>query len=288
MVVWREVPGRKERESSPGATERVLVRNGRRFLATRIAHALALVTLIAAGPASATTTPIFDFQTASATRTSLGTTATVPTTASFLSVAGFEDPVFTVGNLLNGCGLVDWGNNFSVTKTGTACKNSPATSATGHNTTDPWNYLSRQIVYTDTFTFASARQASLQVIAKLGHPEGVWMNQNQLEQFDVFLQKAGSPTVRILLAKFLDDVDSSKGQEDDAYYRYVYRAASVPAGQWQPVFVNRSGSVEFLAQMSVAPIPEPATLTIMATGLAFLGASVRWRRRRPAAPAGTG
>jgi hypothetical protein len=233
--------------------------------------ALLLATLGFANGACAL--PIFDF--GSTTRTFLSTGPAVPTIADFAPLPPNTEALFTVGNLLNGCGLWNAAAIGSRSGTGTGC------GLKAHNVTNPWDTLARSIDYTDSFTLATATTGLLQIIVKLGHPEGVWPNQKQHETFDVFLEGAGS---RILLTNFLDDV-SGPLLEDDAYYRYVYDTAQLPAGTWSPVFEARSGSIEFLTQLSAAlpddsHVPEPGTLALMAPAFALAG----WFTRRRETP----
>ena len=73
----------------------------------------------------------------------------------------------------------------------------------------------------------------LQVIVKLGHPEAPLgdklRDQNQLEQFDIFL-KDPSSLVTLELAQLLDDVNENDGEVPNGYYRYVYQPMVVAAG----------------------------------------------------------
>jgi hypothetical protein len=235
---------------------------GRRgFIAA--AFALVVPTAQAAG--------IFEFGTAE--RTLISTSAGAPPgTGSFADVPGFTTALFEVGNLFNGCGLFP--GQPSSGRSGTACP------LTDHNT--PSSMLSGAITYTDTFFLAQPTQGSLQIIVKLGHPETVTggnRDQNQTEQFNVFLE---SGTELILLAELLDDVSSGAPdlEEDDAYYRYVYAAAEIPAGTWRPVFMARDGSIEFLTRLSAqqTSVPVPGSLWLLAAALTALA----FARRRTA------
>lgn len=208
--------------------------------------------------------PIFDFGTT--TRALVSTTASTPPTAADLSpLPAGAFPLFTVGNLFNGCGLFP-SVSREVIKTGTGCEQ------TNHDITSPIENLSRKIGYTDTFTIGAPTTAVLEFIVKLGHPEaGGSKNQNQDERFDVYLVRG---VTSVLLAQLLDDVDSNDGEEDDAYYRYVFDARELPMGTWSPEFRSVAGSVEFLTRLSALPgnqTPLPGTIWLLALALAGIG-----------------
>lgn len=233
---------------------------------------IAGVLALAAAPATAA--PVFDF--ATTTRQLLSTGPAALTTADLTALPAGATALFTVGNLFNGCGLWPSGPNANSTRTGTGCPQSD------HDTTSPVENLSKKITYTDSFTITAPTQGVLEIIVKLGHPETAsqWKDQNQDERFDLYLVD-GATTV--LLAHFLDDVDSRRGLEDDAYYRYVYDAAALPAGTWSPVFQSVAGSVEFLTRLSALPnnqVPLPGTVPLL--GFALAGAALIGGRRRAA------
>jgi hypothetical protein len=225
---------------------------------------------------------IFDFTTAD--RTFLGSgplgagapndpvvaSMPVPGSGDFAPVAGSTH--FLVGNLTNFCGLFP--GNPTSTKSGTAC-----------DMTAPFDGgdLSGTINYPgDSFVLAADTLLQLQMIVKLGHPERPLddssRSQDQDERFDVYLKNNGTT---LELAQLLDDVSTTDGEVQNGYYLYVYDPMIVPAGTWYPSFVSRSGSIEFLTQLSglSTPIPEPGTVFLFASGLVGL-AFAGWRRRR--------
>ena len=221
---------------------------------------------------------IFDFGTA--TRTFLGSgplgagapndpvvaPMPAPDTGNFVPTLG--TPHFLVGNLTNFCGLFP--GNPTTTKSGTAC-----------DMTAPFDGsdLSGTINYPgDSFMLAADTLLQLQVMIKVGHPERSLTDssrgQNQDERFDIYLNSNGTT---LELAQLLDDIDKNDGEVQNGYYLYVYQPIIVPAGTWYPSFVSGDGSIEFLTQLS-APVPEPGTMVLFASGLAGL-AFVAWRRR---------
>jgi hypothetical protein len=134
----------------------------------------------------------------------------------------------------------------------------------------------------DSFMLAADTLLQLQVMIKVGHPERSLTDssrgQNQDERFDIYLNSNGTT---LELAQLLDNIDKNDGEVQNGYYLYVYESMIVPAGTWYPSFVSRSGSIEFLTQLSglTTPIPEPGTVLLLASGLAGL-AFAGWRRRR--------
>jgi len=208
--------------------------------------------------------PIFDFD--DAVRTFLGGSPPdpVPGTGDFNPTLGPTQ--FLVGNLTNFCGLYP-----------------PRDPRSGVGTGCPALELASRIDYdssADDFTLSRDTLLQLQVIIKVGHPEEPDLNssrrtQNQMEEFDIFLQGSGPP---LELAQLLDDIDATMGDEQNGYYLYDYGTALVPAGTWYPYFVAQHGSIEFLTQLS-KPVPEPGTMLLFASGLAGL-AFAGWRRRR--------
>ncbi len=212
---------------------------------------------------------VFDFSTAD--RTFLGggpldpAPTPVPGPGDFVPVPG--PTFFLVGNLTNSCGLFPPRDPRQ--GVGLSCPAMPE--------------LTNRIDYdtgADTFTLTQDTELLLQVIVKLGHPEAPLgdklRDQNQLEQFDIFL-KDPSSLVTLELAQLLDDVNENDGEVPNGYYRYVYQPMVVAAGTWFPSFEARDGSIEFLTQLS--RVPEPGTMSLFGPGLAGL-ALVWWRRRR--------
>ncbi len=243
------------------------------MMVTRVLRAVCAAAAFGAA-AAASAAPVFDFGTSS--RTLLSTLAAPPGLSSFADLPAFGTELFTVGNLFNGCGL--WTGVSAVrTRSGTQCPLS------AHNTSNPASFLSKKIIYEDTFTVEPGTNGVLQIMVKLGHPEN-WpssRNQNQNERFNIFLENPSNPAVpRRLLANFLDDVDNrTPGVEDDAYYRYVFAAAELPTGTWRPVFESVSGSIEFVTRLSgPTPVPEPGTTALLVAGLLGVG-WIGWRRR---------
>jgi hypothetical protein len=237
-----------------------------------------IASLLALAGAPATAVPVFDFATTS--RQLVSTAPAAPTTADLTALPAGATPLFTVGNLFNGCGLWPAAPNANSIRTGTGCPQSD------HDTTSPVENLSRKITYTDSFTISGPTQGVLEIIVKLGHPENApaWKNQNQDERFDVYLVNGATS---VLLARFLDDVDARNGLEDDAYYRYLYAPAALPIGTWSPVFQSVAGSVEFLTRLSALPsnqVPLPGTIWLVVLALAgAIGAA-----RPPRGPRRTG
>jgi hypothetical protein len=218
-------------------------------------------------PVASASSFLFDFATTD--RTFLGGPDSTPPDASgFVPTPEYPQTLFLVGGLVNGCGLYPG----SGTRTGIG------TDCSGVDPTKPGLTLSGTIDYDsglDTFTLGQETEAVFQLIVKLGHPETEnpqWRGQEQTETFDVFLK---SPSATVELAELIDDVHSP--EEDDAYYRYVYGPAVIPAGTWYPSFVGTSGSIDYLAKLSA--VPEPSAIWLLGSGLGVLGLVI-WRRRR--------
>jgi hypothetical protein len=229
--------------------------------ATFITFMIVVLSSSLAGAASFT----FDFGTTNRTFLA-GPGETPPDASDFIPVPGFSQNLLLVGNLTNGCGL--YPGSGTLTRSGTGCAG-------------PIPDLSEVINYDtglDTFTLTQDTESSLQLIVKLGHPESTdtqRLNQNQVEQFDIFLVNTGG--TEIGLAQLIDDVDENDGEEPNGYYRYVYSPAVIPAGTWYPRFQSVDGSIEFMTQLSA--VPEPASLWLLGSSLFVLSFS-SWRRKR--------
>ena len=197
------------------------------------------------------------FDVVSSPRTFLGgPDSPVPDTGDFFSSPGFSNNLFTVGNLTNGCGLY-LNEVGSVSRAGLDCVNP-------NNPRQVRNV--RYDTGADTFTLIDPVEAQIQMIIKVGHPEpgNPYRDQDQQEEF--MLRLVDDIGDRIDLAEFLDDVDrTNNGDEDDAYYRYVYPPAIIPAGTWHPEARAKKGSLEFLVRLNA--VPEPAAFGLFATGL---------------------
>jgi hypothetical protein len=246
--------------------DRFLLSNGSgRSLFMRIAFIPVVVAIILSLSNPSNASFIFDFSTAVETQVG-GYGPPPPAVGAFPSIPGFGSVLFEVGNLTNGCGLYPTASIPSRVGVGTTCVSGQT--------------LAQEIDYStaaDRFTLATDTEAVLQLFIKVGHPESTnpsQTNQQQVEQFDIFLENGGGP---VGLAQLLDTVTGTAIGVQNGYYLYTYRPAIVDAGEWFPSFRAQDGSIEFLARLSAAtPAAEPASTALM--GLGLFAASLLSRR----------
>ena len=238
-----------------------------------ISHSLAASVIIVTGcfPVASTEADGGLVNLASATRTFLGGPGSrMPGPADLTAITGTT--LFEVGSLVN--------------QTGVALNPSSLSTLSRAGTFDLLPALALAVHYdtgADTFTVSGSTTTVLEVLVKLGHPEGPpWPeNENQMEEFDLILRDPDSSTTVELLT-FVDDVDLGNGDEDDGYYRYVFESAELPAGTWYPTFEVTNGSIDYLTRLtasgpSTLHTPEPSAIPVLSAVLTTL---ICRRRRR--------